>query len=543
MTNPTPLTPDELKALAYFAVGVTSEGSVAGRDVAYRLSFAGNVGQDGRMDPVGNSGYSFGTLQIDLGQHPAVAHELLDSFQRWAASQADRGTPQLSQRAYESTLEALQRTGRQMEAAGARDIDRAPLDRFLRSEAGKGFVHALDAQHVDGVSSADRVQGNRDTALERLQRTDLYRNASDSDQSELAAMFMKLQNQAGHGHWPGIMARVESSALDSPREVKTAIDGLLRNHGGEPDYIESGADNTLRGVGVFNALRGMSSANPLSTAWAHVMANPLVGPVQAHRADPANPNLGFEYETIRSLFLTPEPSRRFVQALDRGATLSEGDPQPANGRSQAGFYVSGNDFVHWNRNGQGQAMIDGQWRHVDVRALQRVRRQDGSVELRITEDGQTTTLLRVEPGMRPLRAAADVETPLSMSIRAGVAQLDARAGKAWDDLSDRMHAGLLLLARRTGFMADDSVEVAMGDATQRHAPGELVHLRRIGPQASPDPAANRAHALTADLLATPATESYEKASKVQPEQQVAATNQRLAQDVESSRQQGQSMRM
>lgn len=114
MTNPTSLTADELRAIAYFSVGVTSEGSVAGRAMAYRLSFAGSVGRDGRMNPVGNSGYSFGTLQIDLGQHPDVARDLLDSFQRWAATQTDHGTLRLSDRTYESTLDALQRTGRQM---------------------------------------------------------------------------------------------------------------------------------------------------------------------------------------------------------------------------------------------------------------------------------------------------------------------------------------------------------------------------------------------------------------------------------------------
>ena len=84
MTNPNPLTDNELQAAAYFAVGVTSEGSIAGRDVAYRLSFAGNVGAGGRMEPVANSGYSLGTLQIDLGQHPDVARDLLDSYQAWA---------------------------------------------------------------------------------------------------------------------------------------------------------------------------------------------------------------------------------------------------------------------------------------------------------------------------------------------------------------------------------------------------------------------------------------------------------------------------
>ena len=125
------MTDDELRAVAYFAVGVTSEGSNAGPDVSYRLSFAGNV-RNGVMDPVDNSGYSFGTLQIDLGQHPDVARQMLDSYQRWATAQPDRAAVELTQTAYDTTLEALQRTGREMRAAGAHDIDRSNINRFLR---------------------------------------------------------------------------------------------------------------------------------------------------------------------------------------------------------------------------------------------------------------------------------------------------------------------------------------------------------------------------------------------------------------------------
>jgi hypothetical protein len=33
------------------------------------------------MRPVANSGYSFGTMQVDLGQHPPVARDLLDHYQ------------------------------------------------------------------------------------------------------------------------------------------------------------------------------------------------------------------------------------------------------------------------------------------------------------------------------------------------------------------------------------------------------------------------------------------------------------------------------
>lgn len=62
------LTDNELRALAHYAVGVTSEG----KDMAYRLTFPGNHlhEKDGAvlLDPIGNSGYSVGELRADLGQ-------------------------------------------------------------------------------------------------------------------------------------------------------------------------------------------------------------------------------------------------------------------------------------------------------------------------------------------------------------------------------------------------------------------------------------------------------------------------------------------
>jgi len=406
MTNPNPLTDNELRAAAYFAVGVTSEGSIAGRDVAYRLSFAGNVGAGGRMEPVANSGYSFGTLQIDLGQHPVVARDLLDSYQAWATTHPDRATLELGQNDYDTMLESLQRTGRQMRAENAVDIDRSRINRFLASDAGRTFVHGLDAEHVSGVTDTDEVVGNRDSALERLQRLHLYRNGTGDEQAQLAGMIMKLQNQAGGRHWPGLLDRVEAGTLASPDDVKTAINGLLPDQrNGDSDYLQSGADNTLRGIEVLNALRGADPESPLSRAWTNVSANPLIGPVAAHQPNAENPHLGFEYDTVRSLFLTPESSRRFIEALDRGGSLAEGNPQPqANGRRQAGFYVSGADFVHWNQNGRGQAFIDDQWRSIDPDSVTRVRNADGTTTLTIDQGGRQETLLRVDPRTPVLRA-------------------------------------------------------------------------------------------------------------------------------------------
>lgn len=468
MTSPVPLTANELKAIAYFAVGVTSEGSIAGHDVSYRLSFAGNVGPGGRMEPVANSGYSFGTLQIDLGQHPAVARDLLDSYQAWAVLQPDRAALELGRDDYDGMLASLQRTGRRMRADNAVDIDRSGLNRFLTADEGRIFVHGLDAVHVEGVTAVDDVAGNRDSALERLQRTALYRNASSSRQAELAGMFMKLQNQAGHARWPGLLDRIEAGTLASSDAVKSAIDGLLPNQpNGQPDYLESGADNTLRGIGVVNALRDAHADNPLSRAWANVLADPLVGPVGARRPNEGNPDLGFEYDAVRSLFLTPETSRHFIAALNRGASLAEGTPQrQANGRRQAGFYVSGDDFVHWNRSGQGLAFLDGQWRRIDPDAVTRVRSRDGTTELRIDEGGQNRTLLRVDPRAPALRP--DVVTRQEGIRHAGSAfdrafaeALRERMGPAY---SDEQILATMQRACEAGFRGPQSIEASCDKA-------------------------------------------------------------------------------
>jgi hypothetical protein len=521
MTNPTPLTQDELRAAAYFAVGVTSEGSIGGRDVSYRLSFAGSVGRDGRMNPVGNSGYSFGTLQIDLGQHPEVARDLLDEYQRWAVTQRDSATLRLDEGTYATTLASLQRTGREMRAAQAHDIDRTDLNRFLASEAGKSFVHGLDTQHVEGVTRTDATVGNRDSALERLQRTTLYRDAADDEQARLAGLFMKLQNQSGQAYTPRLLSRIEQGELTSADDVKTAIDGLQRNQAnGNPDYIESGADNTLRGVGVFNALRSASADNPIGTAWSAVVASPLVGPVAAHAPDARNANLGVQYDTVRSLFLTPEGSQRMIRALDAGETLAEGDPALRNGRRSAGFFVAGQDFVHWNANGQGMACIGGQWRSVDPDQLRRVANRDGTVDLQLTENGRSTTLLHVDPQARRVDPHAPARQPAGAAPERGtlhdarhpghpdhvlyrqaeeaVRSLDAGMGRAPDVSSERMAASMLRLAKENGLTRIDHVVLSRQNEYVAGGQNVFVVQGALG-----NPASLHAHMPTDQAIRTP----------------------------------------
>lgn len=400
---PRALTDAELRAVAYFAIGVGSEGSVGGRDVSTRLSFAGNRDADtGRMSPVGNSGYSIGTLQTDLGQHPEVIPSLLDAYQAWAATQP-AGTA-LSAVERRQTAADLARDGDTIDAQNGRPMDariERNLNAFLRSDAGVTYIHDRDAAQVEELMTG---------TLAQVRQTALFRNSTPDDQIRLAAMVAKVENQSGDRWAPGLLRDMNNGTHDSVADVNQAIGRMLRANG---DYMESGRDATLAGAEVVVALRNADTRSPLHTAWQGVLADPLANPSQLGQ-DASRPNQRAEYTTVKELFLQKEQAPAFIEALDRGAGYAYGRPQ-AEGRNRAtaGLYAQGDDFVLWNRDGAGRAYLDGQWSEVARNDLSRVRNRDGTTDLNLTRDGNVSQLLHVDPRAPGLRASLDVDVPVA----------------------------------------------------------------------------------------------------------------------------------
>src|ERR1700754_3658703 len=142
----------ELKALTLFVVGLSSEGSLRGKDVSARLSFAGRY-MDGRMVPVENSGLTIGMLQKDLGQdRQETAKALVLSFQEWALANSPSIALDDAERI--STINDLARTGRVITSQDNRSIDagiRTSIDEFLSSRGGREFVHKRDVAQVSHI--------------------------------------------------------------------------------------------------------------------------------------------------------------------------------------------------------------------------------------------------------------------------------------------------------------------------------------------------------------------------------------------------------
>lgn len=453
---------------------MSSEGGFGGRDVSYELRFAGNIDRTtGRMHPVGNSGYSIGTLQTDLGQHrnvrvnDDVPNELVDRYQAWArANTAEHPGWVLTDPQREQTVLDLRRQGNEIRADRGVDLDatiKSRVNTFLASDEGVTYVHNRDVTQIDKLMREGDGRRDLGSGLTRLQETTLYQDASLNDQARLATMIAKVENQSGSAYYPGLINRIDNGTLNSVEAVKGAVNGLMRNAAdGSPDYIEDGVNHALRGTEVLNGLRNADARSPLNQVWQHVVADPLVNPVVFRhnaaaeigrvwqpewlpqqqepavvppmRAAQANPHMGAEYETVKTLFLHPDQAQSFISALNEGGTYRYGRPQ-TEGRNgpTAGFYAAGNDFVVWNQEGHGHALIGGRWSEVNRDDLSRSRNQDGTVDLNITRNGEVTRLLHIDPRAPALHADDPVQAP----VRPAAPRMGAPDGRGEPDGRDR----------------------------------------------------------------------------------------------------------
>lgn len=388
------LSRQEAEALAYFAMGVASEGSIGGRNVAYQLSFAGSI-RNGRMTPLGNSGFSIGTLQTDLGQHPAVAGELTAAYRAWSNVQEGPKPIQAGDENGWAELERLlARDGRAIRGDGGRSLApgvREGIDALLGSNAGIGFIHARDMAQVERLLRSDPERAP--SALHAIGATSLYRDASADDRIRLAAVFLKLENQSGAGIYPGLVRRIEQGRIETFDALKDVIDS-------RDDYVSSGMRHTLSGVDTYLALRGLSADSPLTEASRKVLQSALTAPTGLEReGDDSSPSRA-EYHAIKTMFMQPDATVPFLRAVDRGSGFTHGRAAPR----QTGFFVAGNDFAYWDGDGIGHARIGSEWQQIARDEMRRVDAGPGRVDLlRRTADGEEPLLEidRRAPALRP----------------------------------------------------------------------------------------------------------------------------------------------
>ncbi|RYG56078.1 MAG: hypothetical protein EON56_04710, partial [Alphaproteobacteria bacterium] len=265
------LSEKELRAAAYYAIGVSTEGA----DQAYRLSFCGYQRANNQLEPIGNSGYTIGEMQTDMGARPEVAKELVDSYQKWARAEhpdqvlsatdlaqfsrdLGRDGRHIRDANYEADRLEYRRThhGHDMPSSAlpsrtGDDIDatfKARLNVYLGTDHGKSFVHKHDISQVDQLISH---------VGEPLADSALYKKASPEDQARMFVTVAKVYNQ--NELWgKNLLADIKSGQLGSQNDINARIGGLVKRDSQHPDkltYMESGRDDALKGAELFNTLR------------------------------------------------------------------------------------------------------------------------------------------------------------------------------------------------------------------------------------------------------------------------------------------------
>ena len=294
----------DFQAAAYFAIGLTSEGSLNGKERAYELTIAHQKGTNEavRLVPIQNSGYAIGVIQTDFGQHPEVAKRMVHFFQDWA--KAYRPDLRFDDKEVAPFIAQLSRTGNQVKLKYHNEPlnpkIKPAINAFLASPVGMAFVHAHDVKQINLL---------QELRFQRATKTALYQQSNDEDKLRLVVSLAKLANVKGLGGSKPIMEAVEENQFANFSDFHKWIEEKY------PNQLRD-VDNALKGLDVIFALEKAHPNNPLRQYWEKIKQDPLANPVQIKEPDKSH------YKEIRELFVNPQMGLRRIQQHEKTQTHS-----------------------------------------------------------------------------------------------------------------------------------------------------------------------------------------------------------------------------
>ena len=372
----------EFETLAYWAVGLGSEGSMAGADKAHKLSVASHsvTGKDnwGMMAPTENSGYTIGTLQTDMGQHPRVAAELVQRYQTWCTAQ-QRADMRLTPEQERKTIADLQRGGAALR--GKPDIDapvKSGLEFFLQSTEGRQYIHQRDVAQVGLLT---------DKVFKPLQQQSTFAQRPVEEQTKIYTTLAKAYNQ-NQEIAKDLLTAVKNNPTIGVSQLQSQI---------TVQSMAEGNRSAMHGAEMFLAVRRLPEQNPLRQALDAVAANPLRDPTQ-WAGDATQPDLPHRYGAVKTLFMTSKLDGKGNGALELVGKISTGEPYKYGNNRDVGLFANHKgEFAVWNNDGEGSAFVNGQWRGFARALVERVPAADRGLDLVLIEQGQKQTLLHVAP--------------------------------------------------------------------------------------------------------------------------------------------------
>ena len=395
-------------AIAYNAVGRSSE---INNLPAYHLSHS-----------IGNSGWSVGVLQWDLGQtgrHEKV-DDLLTLYQQWAPPEkkfTEKERADLTQR-----LKTPGQTGNSLTQE-----EQYRLNSFLRSDPGRAFVLGLDKQQLD------RKWEYVGKPLSQIAWLNQLSERNPNEAAKIVGMTAKLFNQY-ETSGRKLIHELQEKFMSSDDVTK-----WIGTHGVEnlkpkmKDLITHKRDSALKGVELMNRLE--ASPSSLGEMWKR----------QIH--DQGNASLSMNYQNnpeaqiLDKMFRDPENGLKllgYVEAMEADPNVAASLPSKITLLStDESFGVKwerdGNKLTTFNKEGPLYQYEKGTWYAMEGESRYPLQNVAPQYAQSIEGKMQTTQILgQADPSMHAL-----VKTYVDMNVEKFylIAEKDLNLGK--DSAKDR----------------------------------------------------------------------------------------------------------
>jgi hypothetical protein len=488
-----PLDRETFEAIASNAIG---RGSEVNTLPAYRLTHS-----------VGLSGWSVGMMQWDFGQpgRQGKAVDLLSGYQQWAPNDR-RFTPEQ----VESLRTRLQTPGQQGNALT--NDERARLNDFLRSDDGRSFVDSLDREQL---AYKWRNVGKQLSEIPWLKEL----SANDPAQAaEIVAMTAKRFNQGEKRGLELVEHLKDSEEITSP-DLSDWIDRVSARPPANHAALITGRDNALAAVRVVSALE--LGDGRLAQAWRE----------QIHESGNITLTKGFNRDPNVQLFdammRSPGAASRIIDYIDNGqpprATVITGNSSSREEMSRVELTRDGALTIS-SPNGDTFQMTREGWNRNGIPMQGRQPGREADEPDHMEGMGRS----------RPLTPDHEQHPDHAMleQIRTHVRGLDQRAGREYDEGSERFSRSLLAASKDNRDMYPDRAGASLASNALERV--DHVVIGKDGRYAFAvqgdlhDPAHKRAHVDVVEARQTPVEQSDAK---------LDAANQQIAQERQLAMQQ------
>lgn len=358
---------NEIRAMALLNVGYASE--IMGLS-SNKLSMAWANGH-----PLGDSGYSIGSIQIDLGkrgtlkdpQSAAVleigssleeknkdgqmllVEGLIEAYRYWRKNQ---GTP-INETEAAKLHRSLVSTGHQMDKEQTRLLttdERQRFDAFLTSAEGRKVIWGHDVKQLDKM-----LKHAEDVMVSRTFKALGAGDHGRADQVSLLTSSMKLYNQGGEGKAGPAMHLLEKM---HQQDMSIAQVKQFTGHwiGKPSDYLEVGYNNAQNGAKLYHRIS--ESGTPVAQ-WLKE-----IGQVDLTVMPESDFKLDARFQVLERLFRDPVNGERFVHALELGRPMRMNVPKGLNDGTESvvGIDRQGVMYTHGVDGAGYREFRAGAWR-------------------------------------------------------------------------------------------------------------------------------------------------------------------------------------